>query len=91
LIVDDVISAGTSIGESVAVIKNAAATPAGVVIALDRQERGHASASAVQEVETRFGVRVFSIAKLETLIAYLSEIAGPHLAAIQSYRTTYGI
>ncbi len=72
LIVDDVISAGTSVGESVDIVIKAGATPAGVVIALDRQERGQGTASAVQEVETRHGLRVLSIAKLETLIAYLT-------------------
>jgi orotate phosphoribosyltransferase len=91
LIIDDVISAGTSVGESVEIIKNAGATPIGVVIALDRQERGQGPASAVQEVEARFGLRVFSIAKLDTLIAYLSETAAPHLAAIQAYRAAYGM
>jgi orotate phosphoribosyltransferase len=91
LIIDDVISAGTSVGESVDIIKKAGATPIGVVIALDRQERGQGPASAVQEVEARFGLRVFSIAKLETLIAYLSETAAPHVAAIQAYRAAYGV
>src|SRR5712692_8358835 len=91
LIIDDVISAGTSVGESVEIIKNAGAMPIGVVIALDRQERGQGSISAVQEVEGRYRLRVFSIAKLETLIAYLRETAAPHLAAIQAYRAAYGV
>ncbi len=91
LIIDDVISAGTSVGESMEIIKKSGATPVGVVIALDRQERGQGPTSAVQEVEARYRLRVFSIAKLETLIAYLRETAAPHLAAIQAYRAAYGV
>jgi len=91
LIIDDVISAGTSVGESMEIIKKSSATPVGVVIALDRQERGQGPTSAVQEVEARYRLRVFSIAKLETLIAYLRETAAPHLAAIQAYRVAYGV
>ncbi len=91
LIIDDVISAGTSVGESMEIIKKSSATPVGVVIALDRQERGQGPTSAVQEVEARYRLRVFSIAKLETLIAYLRETAAPHLAAIQAYRAAYGV
>jgi len=93
LIIDDVISAGTSVGESVEIIKNAGAMPIGVVIALDRQERGQGSISAVQEVEGRYDLRVFSIAKLETLIAYLTDKqeAQNHLQAIRVYRERYGV
>jgi orotate phosphoribosyltransferase len=92
LIVDDVISAGTSIKESVEIIHSAGATPAGVVIALDRQERGGGPASAVQEVETTHGLRVASIIQLETLIAYLDEKDKTHryLDAINAYRRAYG-
>lgn len=93
LIVDDVISAGTSVGESVNLIKNAGADPVGAVIALDRQERGRGAQSAVQEVEANYGLRVASIAQLETLIAFLSE-AGEmqeHLAAVRAYRGAYGV
>lgn len=92
LIIDDVISAGLSIGESADIIRNAGASTAGVVIALNRQERGSGNASAVTEVEARYGLRVASIVTLETLISYLAEKheAQPHLQAVCAYRDTYG-
>jgi orotate phosphoribosyltransferase len=92
LIVDDVISAGLSVGESVEIIHQSGAAPAGVVIALNRQERGHADVSAVKEVEQRYQLRVTSIVTLDTLITYLEEKheAHPHLAAIRAYRAEYG-
>ena len=71
LIVDDVISAGTSVRESLEIIRTAGATPAGVVISLDRQERGRGDKSAIQEVQDEFGLTVLSVATLETLVAYL--------------------
>ena len=71
LIIDDVISAGTSVRESVELIRGAGAEPAGVLIALDRQERGQGELSAVQEVNKTYGIPVFSIATLEDIIAYL--------------------
>lgn len=93
LIVDDVISAGTSVRESVDIIQRAGAHVAGAAIALDRQERGQAELSAVQEVERQFGLRVVSIANLDTLLAYLKqkEGLGEHLQAIERYRTEYGV
>ena len=92
LIVDDVISAGTSIRESVQIIRTAGATPVGVAIALDRQERGEGTTSAVQEVETTLGLRVISIVALETLLDYLDGKDGGrrYLDAINAYRRTYG-
>ncbi len=92
LIVDDVISAGTSIRESVQIIRTAGATPVGVAIALDRQERGEGAQSAVQEVETTLGLRVISIVALETLLDYLDGKAGGrrYLDAINAYRRAYG-
>lgn len=92
IIVDDVISAGTSVRESVQIIKTASATPVGVVIALDRQERGEGSMSAVQEVENTLGLRVISIVKLETLLNYLEAKDGAqrYLDAITAYRRAYG-
>jgi len=92
LIVDDVISAGTSVRESVDIIRNAGATVAGVAISLDRQERGKNVQSAIQEVETQFGIKVVSIASLDTLIRYLSARAdlGPVLGRIEAYRKEYG-
>ena len=92
LIVDDVISAGTSIRESVQIIRTAGATPVGVAIALNRQERGEGATSAVQEVETALGLRVISIVALETLLNYLDGKDGGrrYLDAINAYRRTYG-
>lgn len=93
LIIDDVISAGTSVRESVDLIRNAGATPAAVIIALDRQERGQSSLSAVQETEKTFGIPVISIASLTDLIEYLSghpELESK-LAAVSAYRARYGI
>jgi orotate phosphoribosyltransferase len=92
LIIDDVISAGTSVRESVDIIQRAGATLAGVAISLDRQERGKQEQSAIQEVETQFGIKVVSIANLETLIRYLSARAelGPVLERIEAYRKEYG-
>lgn len=92
LIVDDVISAGTSIRESVQIIRTAGATPVGVAIALNRQERGEGTTSAVQEVETTLGLRVISIVALETLLSYLDGKDGGrrYLDAINAYRRTYG-
>ncbi|BAV34742.1 orotate phosphoribosyltransferase [Sulfuricaulis limicola] len=92
LIVDDVISAGTSVRESVQIIKTAGAAPVGVSIALDRQERGEGPLSAVQEVEGTLGLRVISIVKLETLLKYLDGKDGGrrYLDAITAYRRAYG-
>ncbi len=92
VIVDDVISAGTSVRESVQIIKTAGASPVGVAIALDRQERGEGSMSAVQEVENTLGLGVISIVKLETLLNYLEAKDGArrYLDAITTYRRAYG-
>jgi orotate phosphoribosyltransferase len=92
LIIDDVISAGLSVGESVEIIRSAAATPSGVVIALDRQERGAGAQSAVAEVESKWNVKVTSIATLDTLVAFLNERheSRHHLAIIEAYRAQYG-
>ncbi len=93
LIIDDVISAGTSVRESVDLIRDAGATPAAVVIALDRQERGQADLSAVQETEKNYSIPVISVASLTDLIDYLSghpELESK-LAAVNAYRARYGI
>jgi orotate phosphoribosyltransferase len=91
-IIDDAISAGTSVRESVDVIKYAGATPCGVLIALDRQERGAGTYSAAQEVEREYAIPVVSIAKLDTLVAYLAQSgrSSSELEAIAAYRATYG-
>ena len=93
LIIDDVISAGTSIRESVDLIHQAGATAAGVVIALDRQERGSGELSAVQEVERSYGIPVLAVATLADLIGYLAghpELER-NLAAVSRYRHDYGV
>ncbi|HCX34272.1 MAG TPA: orotate phosphoribosyltransferase [Rhodocyclaceae bacterium] len=92
LIVDDVISAGTSVRESVERISAAGARPCGVVIALDRMERGSGSRSAVQEVRALYGIPVAAVATLDDLIAYLAgreDLAGS-LEAIRAYRQRHG-
>ena len=93
LIIDDVITAGTAIRESVDVIRALGAEPAGVVIALDRQERGRTELSAVQEVQTQFGMPVAAIVRLRELVAYLVDRpdAAGQLGAIEAYRGRYGI
>ena len=93
LIVDDVISAGTSVRESVEMIKAAGATPAGVAIAIDRQERGLGELSAVQEVEKNSGMPVIKIATLADLIAFLDGAAdlAEFKPAVQGYRNQYGV
>ena len=93
LIIDDVISAGTSVRESVELIRAAGATPAAVLIALDRQERGQGDRSAVQEVERNYGIPVLSVATLTDLIDYLSGHPDLEnkLAAVRAYRSSYGI
>ncbi len=93
LIVDDVISAGTSVRESVELIRGAKAAPAGVLIALDRMERGSAELSATQEVVQLYRMPVISIATLDDLIGYLEQEKGmaPQLAAVAAYRQQYGV
>jgi orotate phosphoribosyltransferase len=93
LVIDDVITAGTSIRESVEIIRAAGATPAGVVIALDRQERGQDTRSAVEEVQETFGIPVFSILTLTNLIQYLGERPGQEelLETMRTYRLRYGV
>ncbi|MDP3279522.1 MAG: orotate phosphoribosyltransferase [Nitrosomonas sp.] len=93
LIVDDVISAGTSVRESVELIKTSDATPSGVVIALDRMERGTGEFSAVQEVQQMHGLSVTSIINLDDLVEYLQNHRElqKNLLAVQRYREQYGI
>ena len=100
LIIDDVITAGTAIGEVMQLIDAAGAQAAGVVIALDRQERGQAGdeikpQSAIQEVEARYGMPVVSIVTLDQVLEYLETQAGdelkPYAPAIRDYRERYGV
>ena len=93
LIIDDVISAGTSVNESVELIREAGATPVGVAIALDRKERGSGALSAAQEVRQRHGIPVFSIVNLDLLIEYLQALPAmqANLEQVSAYRTIYGV
>lgn len=96
LIVDDVISAGTSVRESVAMIHDAGAIPAAVVIAVDRQEKGLAELSAAQEVSQQHGIPVIAVATLADIVAWLTEKNAANggendkLAKIAAYRAQYG-
>ena len=81
LIVDDVITAGTAIRESVEIIRAQGATPAGVLIALDREERGQGEKSAVQEVQDTFGLPVISVLRLRDLMAHLEASGDARRAA----------
>ena len=93
LIVDDVISAGTSVRESVELIRAAGAIPGGVAIAIDRMERGAGDLSAVQEVRQSYNMRVISIASLDDLIAFLADDPAlrTNLEAVRAYRECYGV
>jgi orotate phosphoribosyltransferase len=93
LIVDDVITAGTAIRESIDIIRAAGATPAGVLIALDRQERGaEGSLSAVQEVRRVFGIPVIAVMGLAELMQYMQEAGREaELAGMRAYRELYGV
>ena len=95
LIIDDVISAGTSVRESVKLIKQAGATPAGVAIALDRMEKGTGELSAVQEVQQQYGLPVVAIANLLDLFTMLEQNQSTDLVQfiepMQAYRTKYGV
>jgi orotate phosphoribosyltransferase len=92
IILDDVITAGTSVRESVEIINQAHATPAGVLIALDRQEKGLNDCSAIQEVEAQFAMPVIAIITLANIIEYLTADAGDEqLKAIKAYQSLYGI
>lgn len=92
LIIDDVISAGTSVRESIDLIEAAGAEVAGVVIALDRQERGKGPLSAIQEMKQDYGIPVFSIVNLDILLEYLEDHTDLHEAKdhIRAYLKQYG-
>ncbi|CAJ0997590.1 Orotate phosphoribosyltransferase [Sodalis praecaptivus] len=93
MLVDDVITAGTVIRESMAIIAAHQATLAGVMISLDRQEKGRGEISAIQEVERDYHCKVLAIITLADLIAYLEEKGemADHLAAVRAYQQQYGI
>ncbi len=93
LIVDDVITAGTAIRESIELIKNAGATPAGVLIALDRQEKGTGELSAIQEIVKEYNLPVYAIINLDDLHNYIEgqpDLAR-YLTAISAYKKQYGV
>ncbi|MCL9777514.1 orotate phosphoribosyltransferase [Vibrio methylphosphonaticus] len=93
MLVDDVITAGTAIRESMEIIKANGADLAGVLVAIDRQEKGKGELSAIQEVERDFGCAVISIVSLTDLITYLEDKGdnAEHLEAVKAYRAEYGI
>lgn len=93
MIIDDVITAGTAIREVISIIKAAGAEPAGVLIALDRQEKGKGELSAIQEVERDYGIPVFSIVNLNQVLSYIKddETLSQYSEAVSSYRAQYGI
>jgi orotate phosphoribosyltransferase len=92
LIVDDVISAGTSVRESIEVIESAGATPCGIVVSLDRQERGTGAESAIQEIERDFKLPVINLFCLDDLVDYLSQRPemADKLGRVSQYRVEYG-
>ncbi|WP_070884711.1 orotate phosphoribosyltransferase [Pseudomonas sp. D1-3] len=93
LIIDDVITAGTAIREVMQIIQAQGAQAAGVLVALDRQERGRGELSAIQEVERDFNIPVVSIVSLQQVLEYLAEDAElkQHLPAVEAYRAEFGI
>ncbi|GEM76033.1 orotate phosphoribosyltransferase [Vibrio sagamiensis] len=93
MLVDDVITAGTAIRESMQIIQANGADLAGVLVAIDRQEKGKGELSAIQEVERDFGCAVISIVSLSDLITYLEDKgdATEHLDAVKAYRAEFGI
>lgn len=93
MLVDDVITAGTAIRESMDIINAHHAELAGVLIALDRQEKGKAELSAIQEVERDYDAKVISIVQLADVVSYLESMPEmqTHLISVQKYREQYGI
>lgn len=93
MLVDDVITAGTAIRESMEIIKANGADLAGVLVAIDRQEKGKGELSAIQEVERDFGCAIISIVSLTDLVTFLEEKGTDveHLEAVKVYRAEYGI
>ncbi|MBS3804816.1 MAG: orotate phosphoribosyltransferase [Oleiphilaceae bacterium] len=93
LIIDDVITAGTAIREAIEIIREAGAEPAGVLIALDRQERGKGPLSAIQEVQAEFNIPVISIIRLDQILNYLKDTPGftDQARRTETYRQAYGV
>ena len=93
VIVDDVITAGTAIRETMSLLEDTEAEVSGILVAIDRQEKGNGELSAIQEVEQEYGVSVSSIIKLEHIVEYLNdqEFYSEVLTLMDDYRTQYGI
>lgn len=92
LIIDDVITAGTAIRESIDLINSQGASPAGVIVALDRMEKGQTKLSAIQEIEKDYNIFVYSIINMQDIINYLqTKGEKKYLTAMQQYREKYGI
>ena len=92
LIIDDVITAGTAIREAIEIIQQNGAEPCGVVVALDRMEKGQGELSAIQEVERDYGLPVYSIINLNDIIDYLAAVGQTDfLQAMKNYRQQYGV
>jgi len=95
MIVDDVITAGTAIREVMEILRGADATPAGIVVALDRQERGTGKLSAIQEIEQQYAIPVIRLITLAQVISYLVDLGDPawseSLIAVQRYRDEFGV
>lgn len=95
LIIDDVITAGTAIREAVDILQAQGARLCGIAVAMDRQEQGTGTTSAIQEIEQQYQVPVVSIIKLQDIISYLGEVNDAslqqHLAAVEAYRGEYGV
>lgn len=95
LVIDDVITAGTAIREVMGIIKQAGASAAGVVVALDREERGQGKLSAIGEIRQEYGIPVISIISLGQIISYLEQAGdkelSQYLPKLQNYRETYGV
>ena len=92
LVIDDVITAGTAVRGAIDLIRAAGASPAGVALAMDRQERGQGARSAVQEVQTAFSIPVITIITLDDLIEHLETAGRPdELASLRNYRSRFGV
>ena len=93
MIVDDVITAGTAIREVMDLLKNSPAEPAGVVVAIDREEKGAGDRSAIQEISSAFSIEVVSVVKLSHIVSYLENYEGntETLAQMRAYQDTYGV
>ena len=92
LIIDDVITAGTAINESMQILSAAGATAVGVIVSLNRQERGQGTQSAIQEITERYNIPVTSIINLDNIVEYLTQMEHDEdIAKINTYRAQYGI